>query len=206
MKRTIDEHAARFDERAANYDDTDRPVYEECAERVIEAAAADSGDVILDLGTGTGAIALGLAPRVERVIARDISPEMMGRAREKAATGGIDNVSFEEGRFRQPNYEGPVDVVVSNYAMHHLDDPGKREAIAVVAGYRPRRFVLGDIMIFGDPDPDDPGYDPDVDDPASVGHLVDAMTSVGFDITDVTRVTDEAGVIVAEEPRDGWET
>jgi len=189
---------------AGDYDDTQQsPEYRACADLVIEHAAPDPEDVVLDLGTGTGAIALALAPSAARVIGRDISAGMLDRAREKAREDGIDNVEFGEGRFRAPNVDGPVDVVVSNFAMHHLSDDEKREAIAVVADLHPRRFVLGDVMVFGEADPEEPFYSPDVDDPATVGTLADALTDCGFALTAVERVHDQVGVLVAERAGDG---
>jgi trans-aconitate methyltransferase len=123
---------------------------------------------------------------------------MLDRAREKAAAEGIENAAFEEGRFREPKVTEPVDVVVSNFAMHHLADEEKREAISVIAKLEPRRFVLGDVMFFGEPDPDEPFYSPEVDDPATVGELADALTDAGFSISTVKRVHDQVGVLVAD--------
>ncbi|PSP99401.1 SAM-dependent methyltransferase [Halobacteriales archaeon QS_4_70_19] len=210
MKKSIDEHAARFDEAADSYDADKSAEYEACAGLVIEHARgnADSArgrdqplrpdDVVLDLGTGTGAIALALAGDAGRVVGRDISDGMLERAREKATEQGIDNVEFGDGTFREPNYDGPVDVVVSNFAMHHLSDAEKREAIDVIAGLSPGRIVLGDVMFFGEPDPSDPFYSPDVDDPATVGVLVDAFTDAGYAVTAVELVHEQVGVVVAD--------
>ncbi|MEF8789217.1 MAG: class I SAM-dependent methyltransferase, partial [Haloarculaceae archaeon] len=188
MKRSLDEHAARFDEYAAEYDEDKSDEYLACVSLVVEHAAPEPDDVVLDLGTGTGAIALALAPDAGRVIGRDISEGMMERAREKTAERGIENVEFGEGTFREPNVEVPVDIVVSNFAMHHLSDAEKREAIRTVADLGPRRFVLGDVMFFDEPDPGEPFYDPEVDDPATVGLLADALTDAGFALTAVEMV------------------
>ncbi|MFP8958811.1 class I SAM-dependent methyltransferase [Natrialbaceae archaeon A-CW3] len=198
MKKTVAEHAARFDDVASEYDDSGTEEYRACASLVIEHAAPESDDIILDIGTGTGAIALALALDAEAVVGRDISEGMMDEARSKAAEKGIENVSFGYGTFREPEYDGPVDVVTSNFAMHHLSDEEKREAIDVIAGLEPQRFVLGDVMFFGEPDPSEPFYDPDVDDPATVGELADAFTDAGFSLTAVERVHDQVGVLVAE--------
>jgi SAM-dependent methyltransferase len=204
MKKSVEEHAARFTAAAPDYDDeAQSPEYLACADLVVEHAAPGPEDVVLDLGTGTGAIALALAPEAGRVVGRDISEGMLDQAREKATERGLDNVEFGEGRFREPNYEGPVDVVVSNFAMHHLDDEEKRTAVDVVAALEPRRFVLGDVMFFGTPDPEEPFYSPEVDDPATVGTLVDALTDAGFALTAVERVHDQVGVLVAERAADG---
>ncbi|SEQ35579.1 class I SAM-dependent methyltransferase [Natrinema salaciae] len=198
MKRTLEEHAARFDEKAGEYDDSKSDEYHACANLVVEHASPGEDDVVLDLATGTGAIALALAPDAKRVVGRDISEGMLEEAEQKAADEGLENLSFGHGSFREPNYDGPVDVVTSNFALHHLSDEEKREAIAVIADLEPRKFVLGDVMFFGEPDPDEPFYSPDVDDPATVGVLADAFTDAGFSLTAVERVHDQVGVLVAE--------
>jgi SAM-dependent methyltransferase len=158
--------------------------------------------VVLDLGCGTGAIALALAPRAKRVVGRDASGWMAERAREQAAERGFEisaksrsirlapgsvglaaSSSARDARFRAPEYDGPVEVVVSIFAMHHLPDAEKRETIAmiaVIATLEPRRFVLGDVLLFGKPDPDEPFYSSAVDDPTTVGTLVEAFTAAGF--------------------------
>ena len=197
MKKTLDEHAARFDDVAAEYDDDQTPEYNECVALVLEHAAPESAATVLDLGCGTGAIALALAEDAGRVVGRDISDGMMEQAREKAESQGIENVEFGEGRFRAPNVDS-ADVVVSNFAMHHLSDEEKREAIEAIAELGPRKFVLGDVMFFGTPDPDEPFYSPEVDDPSTVGHLADALTEAGFALTAVEKVHEQVGVLVAE--------
>src|SRR5699024_6023645 len=153
--------------------------YRACSSLVVEHAAPDADDTVLDLGTGTGAIALALAGDAERVVGRDISDGMMDEARSKATDAGIENVTFGEGSFREPAVDESVDIVVSNFAMHHLDDEEKHEAIEAIAALGPRKFVLGDVMFFDEPDPDEPFYSPEVDDPATVGTLADALTDAG---------------------------
>jgi len=200
MKRSLDEHAARFDGKADEYDDSNSEEYRACASLVIDHAAPESDDVVLDLGTGTGAIALPLAETAERVLGRDISEGMLDEAREKASDRGLTNAEFGEGSFREPNVPADqrVDVVTSNFAMHHLDDAAKREAIETIAALDPRRVVLGDVMLFGEADPEAPFYSPEVDDPATVGLLADAFTDAGFALTSVELVHEQVGVLVAE--------
>ncbi|WP_251343503.1 class I SAM-dependent methyltransferase [Haloplanus halophilus] len=198
MKKTLEEHAERFSELAPEYDEEASPEYRACVDLVVSYADPSPEDVVLDLGTGTGAIALALASDADRVVGRDISAGMLDEARRKADERGLDNVAFGEGRFRDPDYDGPADVVVSNFAMHHLSDAEKREAIDVVAALDPRRFVLGDVMLFEAVDPESGVYDPEVDDPARAGVLADALTDAGFVLTAVDRVSAAVGVVAAE--------
>jgi ubiquinone/menaquinone biosynthesis C-methylase UbiE len=68
-----------------------------------------SGDTVLELGCGTGTTALTLAPHVSRIVATDVSSEMIAIAREKAvaqscssaefAVATPDNISSPEGSF-----------------------------------------------------------------------------------------------------------
>jgi ubiquinone/menaquinone biosynthesis C-methylase UbiE len=53
------------------------------------------GDTVLEIGCGTGTTALKLAPSVGRIVATDISSEMIAIAREKARAEGCLNVTFE---------------------------------------------------------------------------------------------------------------
>ena len=205
MKRTVEEHADRFDGRASTYDETRPPEHAACARLVVECARPDPEDVVLDLGTGTGRIALALASTARRVIGRDVSAEMLERARTKASERGVETVEFDTGSFREPNYSGPVDVITSNFALHHLGDAEKRDAICVMAAYEPKRVVLGDVMCFGSPEPDDPFFNPAVDDPATVGVLADAFADAGFSLTAVHRIHDQVGVLVAERGEMGHE-
>ncbi len=203
VTRTPEDHGARFDEKADEYDGDHPPEYEDCLSLVLDHVRArlDEGDAVLDLGAGTGAVALALAegdPEPGRVVGRDVSEGMLERAREKAAERGIESVEFAEGRFREPNYDGPVDLVVSNFAMHHLSDDEKRETLQVLAGLDARAVVLGDVMLFGEADPSEPFYDPSVDDPATVGVLADAFTDAGFALTAVAPVHKQVGVLVGE--------
>ncbi len=197
MKRTVEEHAERFSEKAAEYDDSNSDEYRACADLVVSYADPGPDDVVADLGAGTGAIALALAPGARRVLARDISEGMMEEGRRKASDARITNVEFAYGEFREPNLTDAVDIVTSNFALHHLSDEEKREAIHAMAATGARRIVLGDVMFFGEPDPTEPFYNPDVDDPATVGTLVEAFTDVGFAVTVAERVHDQVGVLVA---------
>lgn len=199
---SVEEFTQKYDDWAGDYDEeNDSDVIRACTSLVIDHADPAPDDIVLDMGTGTGAIALALADEAERVVGRDISGEMLNRARSKASDRGIDDVEFGIGRLRDPNVSG-ADVVVTNLVLHHLNDDAKRDAIETLAGLGPRRLVFGEAMYFGDRDPKDPLFEPETVYPATVGFLVDAITDAGYAVTAVERVHDEAGVLVAERLRE----
>jgi len=55
--------------------------------------------VVLDIGCGTGSLALRLAPHAKHVHGLDVSQEMTRIARGKAAAQGVDNVTFHTTAF-----------------------------------------------------------------------------------------------------------
>lgn len=69
------------------------------SERLVEMAGIKPGDRVLDVAAGAGEPAL-TAARVAgpdgQVVATDISPEMLGYGRGRAAAAGIDNIEFVE--------------------------------------------------------------------------------------------------------------
>jgi ubiquinone/menaquinone biosynthesis C-methylase UbiE len=125
------------------------PGFTNLRDRIVEQAAPSATDVVVDVGAGTGLLTLDLAPRVSRVWAIDISGAMVEYLRAKATSAGLDNVEAAVSSAASlPLVDASADVVVSNYCFHHLDDPGKRQAL--LEAYRVLRpggrLVFGDMM------------------------------------------------------------
>ncbi|WP_292484949.1 class I SAM-dependent methyltransferase [Methanohalobium sp.] len=59
------------------------------------ASYIQSGDSVLEIGTGTGEIAFYIAPKCKNVTGTDISPEMIDIARKKNTESGYKNLSFQ---------------------------------------------------------------------------------------------------------------
>lgn len=91
-----------------------RPETEIVVERCLALLEGMEAPRIVDVGTGTGAIALALKhERPDAVVtATDISADALALARENAAANGLD-VTFAEGDLLA-GLEGPFDLVVSN--------------------------------------------------------------------------------------------
>lgn len=99
----------------------DMPGYERTLDRARELL--NGTDTVLEIGCGTGTTALRLAPHVARLVASDVSGEMIAIAREKAAAEGCANVEFVVG----PAGEGPwpehsFDAVLAFNMLHLVTD------------------------------------------------------------------------------------
>jgi ubiquinone/menaquinone biosynthesis C-methylase UbiE len=92
-------------------------------EHLLALAGVEAGESVLDIGCGTGTLAIAAAGHVGRhgsVAGIDASKEMIARARRKAARAGIP-VAFELAPAeRLPFSDGRFDVVLSTLMLHHL--------------------------------------------------------------------------------------
>ena len=98
---------------------------------VMARAGLTIGERVLDLGTGTGAVAQRAAAIVGpggKVVGMDISPQMLAMARARIAAGGCANVTLQEGRAEAiPADAGSFDVVLASLSLMYVID---REAAA----------------------------------------------------------------------------
>jgi ubiquinone/menaquinone biosynthesis C-methylase UbiE len=145
-----EEAAATWDGRVDSWEGVAASdAFQALRDRICDLAAPAPTDRVVDLGAGTGLLALALAPRVAQVTAVDVSEAMVVRLREKAEAAGLANVEAVVADLRTlPLPDASVDLVVSNYAFHHLDDAGKELALAearrvLVPG---GRMVVCDMM------------------------------------------------------------
>jgi len=88
-------------------------------------------DLAVEFGCGTGSTALSLAASVERIVATDLSSEMIAIAREKASAQGIGNVAFEVGTFANAQWADATFDVAMAFNVLHLT-PAPPDALAAV--------------------------------------------------------------------------
>lgn len=105
-------------------------------ERHVQLARLESGESTLDVGCGTGALAIAAKDRVGsggQVCGVDPSSEMVARARRKATRAGVD-VRFETASVEAlPFPNATFDAVLSSLMLHHLTDEGRGQGIAEIA-------------------------------------------------------------------------
>jgi ubiquinone/menaquinone biosynthesis C-methylase UbiE len=95
---------------------------------VIDALAARTrigpSTTVVDVGTGTGFVAAGLAGRTDRVLGVDNSPAMLAVARDNLAALDATNVVTVQGDLDAlPLADDSADVAVANMVLHHAPDP-----------------------------------------------------------------------------------
>lgn len=104
--------------------------------RAADLARLQPGEAVLDVGCGTGTLALIAKERVGdtgRVYGIDPGPRQIARARSKAARRGA-NIDLRVGVIEQlPFPDQSFDVVLSTMMMHHLPDDLKRRGLAEIA-------------------------------------------------------------------------
>jgi ubiquinone/menaquinone biosynthesis C-methylase UbiE len=99
--------------------------------RLVEEAAAADPATILDIGCGTGTLAIQLAKRVPaaRVIGLDGDPEILARAAAKMRESGATVELVEALADSIPLDDASVDCAVSSLVFHHLQPRTKRRAL-----------------------------------------------------------------------------
>lgn len=106
-----------------------RPETERLVEIALQTLNADKTQQVVDLGTGSGAIALALASERSNwhVTATDISEAALDIARQNAKRLNIENVAFVHSQWFQNLDNAKFDLIISNPPYVAKDDPHLRQ-------------------------------------------------------------------------------
>ncbi len=128
--------AAFFDATYDRHDDpwgyTDR-WYEERKRALTLAVLPDARyPRVLEIGCGIGVLTAQLAARADRLVATDVSPPAVERARER--TAGLPHVQVEVGDVVDALPAGPFDLVVLSEVGYYLDRPTLQRVLTDLRG------------------------------------------------------------------------
>lgn len=110
-------------------------------------------DFVLEIGTGTGELALNLSPYCRKIVAVDVSEKMIEYARSKAEKQGKKNIQFDHAGFLTfENYDELFDIIITQIALHHLSDFWKMIALRRIYGMLKEggKFYLRDVVFPSD--------------------------------------------------------
>ncbi len=123
--------------------------------RLLQSLGLEASSTVLDLGAGTGQFALAVAPVCSRVVAVDVSPVMQELLRRKVEGAGHGNIERASAGFLTYEHSGePVDFAYSRFALHHLPDFWKAQALVRLCRLmRPEAVLrLWDVVYSFEPD------------------------------------------------------
>lgn len=98
-------------------------------EPFLNALALDGRQSVLEIGVGTGRLALRAAPDCRQFTGIDLSPRTIARARENLAH--LSNVMLVCGDFLTAEFAQNFDVIYSSLTFMHMED--KQAAVARIA-------------------------------------------------------------------------
>jgi ubiquinone/menaquinone biosynthesis C-methylase UbiE len=108
-------------------------------------------DVVLDIGCGTGSLALRLAASGATIHGLDISSEMVRIARGKAQAEGVANVSFHVGAFDAFEVFEPASLDgICAYSLLHLVENVPATLSRIYSLLRPGGFFVSSTVCLGD--------------------------------------------------------
>ena len=113
----------QFGANAANYLTSSVHAKGASLGRLVDLVKPQSSWAVLDVATGAGHTAAAFAPHVARVVASDLTPEMLVQSRKLADEKGFTNMETASADAESlPFRDGTFDLVTCRIAPHHFGD------------------------------------------------------------------------------------
>jgi ubiquinone/menaquinone biosynthesis C-methylase UbiE len=116
-------------------------------DRFVMALGEAGRGSVLDVACGPGILSAAIAKAARDVVAFDLTPLMLTKAKQRCAAAGLGNVSFREGNAGElPFADASFDAVVTRLSVHHFDRP-QRVMSEIFRVVRPGgSFVIADVL------------------------------------------------------------
>jgi len=104
-------------------------------EKLLQLARIETSEWVLDVGCGTGTLAIAAKRRVGAagtVHGVDASPEMLLRAERKAKKAGVEVYFKNSVAEALPFSDGEFDVVLNTVMLHHLPQKPRRQVVTEI--------------------------------------------------------------------------
>lgn len=132
----------------------DNPIRRRYTRPVLDRVGIRPGDVVLELGSGTGVFTVAAAQRIGpqgRFVAVDIQPEMIKRVEQRVRTAGLANVETHTAdAYHLPLADGSVDRAFLISVLEEIPDPVR--ALAELSRVLKPEGILSITAEFMDPD------------------------------------------------------
>ena len=100
------------------------PGHAHALDLLLEMAATNHADTVLDVACGPGIIACAFAEKVKQVTGIDLTPAMITRAQELQQEKGLQNIVWDVGDVtRLPYADNSFSLVLTRYSFHHFTKP-----------------------------------------------------------------------------------
>ena len=165
-------------------------------DEVVARMALQPGDVVADVGAGTGVFSVSLARAVGptgTVLAVEVDPGFLPMIEQKAVDGGVENIRTVLGEFEDPKLpRRDIDVAFFHDVIHHIE--GRQAYLQATARY----MAPGSRIVVVDYHGDHPGA-PHGDQPElriTLRQMREWMSVAGFDLTQEFDLFDEKFFVV----------
>ena len=124
QKNSKEEVQKQFGKNATHYVTSKTHAKGQDLHKLMDIAEMNGKELVLDIATGGGHVANALASKVDKVIALDLTSEILKVAKGFIDSNGHSNVEFVRGDAEQlPFKDESFDVITCRIAAHHFPNP-----------------------------------------------------------------------------------